>query len=102
MPSSSFSSSCCCCCCCCCCWLCCWWPDGGYLTDDYVEYDLDNEDEDYFEGSGLMDKVTADKFERMLWRLELACAEATDAALSAAGWWTAAVAHRPGRLQAQF
>jgi hypothetical protein len=59
--------------------------DGGYLTDDFVEYDLDNEDEDYLETSGLVNKIHADKFERMLWRLELACSSATDDALAAAG-----------------
>lgn len=51
-----------------------------------VEYDLDNEDEDWLERYNVgRSKLSDEKFECMLWKLELACAEATEAALTAAG-----------------
>ena len=59
---------------------------SGYRDDAVVEYDLDNEDEDWLEqyntGGAKLPDV---KFERMLWKLELACAEATEDALLRAG-----------------
>jgi hypothetical protein len=51
-----------------------------------VEYDLDNEDEDWLRQYNLgRNKLNDLLFEKMLWKLELACAEATDSALTAAG-----------------
>jgi hypothetical protein len=47
---------------------------------------LDNEDEDWLKTYNLgRNKLTDVQFEKMLWKLELACAEATDSALTAAG-----------------
>ncbi|KAG1670869.1 hypothetical protein FOA52_000371 [Chlamydomonas sp. UWO 241] len=71
----------------------------GWAADEYVEYDLDCEDEDWLEtynaaaskstGPGSEQPMTAllpdTKFEKMLWRLDLACAEAQERALNAAG-----------------
>lgn len=51
-----------------------------------MEYDLDNEDEDWLRTYNLgRNKLHDLLFEKMLWKLELACAEATDNALTAAG-----------------
>jgi hypothetical protein len=51
-----------------------------------VEYDLDAEDEDWVERYGLGgSKLSDQKFERMLWVLELACAEAQEVLWNAAG-----------------
>jgi hypothetical protein len=51
-----------------------------------VEYDLDNEDEDWLKQYNLgRSKLSDIVFERMLWRLEVECAAATDTALVAAG-----------------
>lgn len=59
---------------------------GGAREPDPVEYDLDNEDEDWLKGYNLgRNKLSDQLFEKMLWKLELACAEATDSALTAAG-----------------
>lgn len=59
---------------------------GGAREPDPVEYDLDNEDEDWLKTYNLgRNKLTDVQFEKMLWQLELACAEATDSALTAAG-----------------
>eukprot|EP00983_Pelagomonas_calceolata_P132397 1161864-Pelagomonas_calceolata.AAC.18 len=59
----------------------------GYAQDDFVEYDLDTEDEKwlatYNRGSDL--RLSDLKFERMLWRLELAWAEAIEGTLTPAG-----------------
>mmetsp|Transcript_18428 Transcript_18428/g.51673 ORF Transcript_18428/g.51673 Transcript_18428/m.51673 type:complete len:636 (-) Transcript_18428:160-2067(-) len=58
----------------------------GYAQDDFVEYDLDTEDEKwlatYNRGSDL--RLSDLKFERMLWRLELAWAEAIEGTLTPA------------------
>ncbi len=64
-------------------------PGGtGYLPPDVVEYDLDNEDEDWLAQYNIGGtRLPADKFERILWKLELGCAEATDNALQQAGGW---------------
>ncbi|GBF97060.1 hypothetical protein Rsub_09533 [Raphidocelis subcapitata] len=65
---------------------------SGYRDDAVVEYDLDNEDEDWLEAYNTGGaKLSDTKFERMLWKLELACAEATEDALMRAG---ASVAER--------
>lgn len=55
----------------------------GWARDDYVEYDLDNEDEDWLEafnggppGSTGVARLAEDKFEAMLYRLEVSNAEA--------------------------
>jgi hypothetical protein len=59
---------------------------GGAREPDPVEYDLDNEDEDWLAGYNLgRSKLNDLLFEKMLHRLELACAAATENALSAAG-----------------
>lgn len=59
---------------------------GGAREPDPVEYDLDNEDEDWLRTYNLgRNKLHDLLFEKMLWKLELACAEATDNALTAAG-----------------
>jgi hypothetical protein len=51
-----------------------------------VEYDLDAEDEDWIERYGLGgSKLSDTKFERMLWVLELACAEAQEILWNTAG-----------------
>lgn len=61
---------------------------GGAREPDPVEYDLDNEDEDWLKQYNLgRNKLNDVLFEKMLWKLELACAEATDSALTAAGQW---------------
>jgi enhancer of polycomb-like protein len=49
-----------------------------------VEYDLDNEDEDWLENYNDGSEVlSAEKFEEMLWKLELACAEANEKIMKA-------------------
>eukprot|EP00878_Enallax_costatus_P029951 GHUV01032524.1.p1 GENE.GHUV01032524.1~~GHUV01032524.1.p1 ORF type:complete len:257 (+),score=59.16 GHUV01032524.1:843-1613(+) len=59
---------------------------GGNKEPDPVEYDLDNEDEDWLKTYNLgRSRLNDVLFEKMLYKLELACAEATDNALSAAG-----------------
>lgn len=59
---------------------------GGAREPEPVEYDLDNEDEDWLKQYNIgRSKISDMLFEKMLWKLELACAEATDAALTAAG-----------------
>jgi Enhancer of polycomb-like len=51
-----------------------------------VEYDLDNEDEDWLRSYNLGRSRLSDvTFELMLHRLEVECAAATDNALAAAG-----------------
>jgi len=53
-------------------------------TTSYVEYDLDNEDEDWLENYNDGSEVlSAEKFEEMLWKLELACAEANEKIMKA-------------------
>lgn len=58
----------------------------GYLDERFVEYDLDSEDERWLDGFNAgQDRLTPRRLEYLLWRLELANAEATDRALSGAG-----------------
>ena len=53
-------------------------------TVGYVEYDLDNEDEDWLENyNDGADVLSAEKFEEMLWKLELACSEANERIMKA-------------------
>lgn len=67
---------------------------GGAREPDPIEYDLDNEDEDWLKQYNLgRNKLNDMLFEKMLWKLELVCAEATDSALTAAGTATVAVTH---------
>eukprot|EP00798_Chlamydomonas_sp_ICE-L_P017801 gene17801-24176_t len=60
----------------------------GWVTEDYVEYDMDEEDEDWlavFNGRGSGCPALPDaRFEKLLCKLELACSEATEKALAAA------------------
>jgi hypothetical protein len=59
---------------------------GGNKEPEPVEYDLDNEDEDWLTTYNLGRTRIGDVlFERMLWKLELECAAATEHALTAAG-----------------
>lgn len=63
-------------------------PAGGvgYQVDGYVEYDLDNDDEDWLEKYNQgQTRLQSVKLERMLWKLDVACGEATDRVLTAAG-----------------
>lgn len=65
---------------------------GGNREPDPVEYDLDNEDEDWLKSYNIgRSRLNDMLFEKMLYKLELACAEATDTALSAAGAFDCAV-----------
>lgn len=51
----------------------------GYNNEQYVEYDLDNDDEDWLDEFNKSDNRLSDaKFETMLWRLELACQAAIE------------------------
>jgi hypothetical protein len=59
---------------------------GGHKEPEPVEYDLDNEDEDWLATYNLgRTRISDVLFERMLWKLELECAAATEHALTAAG-----------------
>ncbi|WIA18855.1 hypothetical protein OEZ85_003533 [Tetradesmus obliquus] len=59
---------------------------GGNKEPEPVEYDLDNEDEDWLATYNLgRTRLNDVLFERMLWKLELECAAATEHALTAAG-----------------
>ena len=56
-------------------------------TADGVEYDLDNDDEDWLKKYNSSKKeshvpLDEDDFERMLWKLELACGEANERVLA--------------------
>ena len=58
----------------------------GYLDERFVEYDLDSEDERWLDDFNMgQDRLPPRRLEYLLWRLELANAEATDRALSGAG-----------------
>lgn len=58
----------------------------GYDDPTHVEYDADVEDEKWVrEFNGAHEKLTIEKFELMVWKLELANAAATDRAFAFAG-----------------
>ena len=58
----------------------------GYYDERFIEYDLDAEDERWLEAFNRgQRRLPQRRFELLLWRLETANAEATDAALAAAG-----------------
>jgi len=58
----------------------------GYLDERFVEYDLDSEDERWLGAlNGGQDRLPPRRLESLIWRLELANAEATDRALAGAG-----------------
>ena len=67
----------------------------GAPPTDFVEYDLDNEDEDwllsYNDGQN---RLPAEKFEAMIWKLEVCCGEATEIAMEV----RAAVATEKGQI----
>jgi len=74
----------------------------GYAQDDFVEYDLDSEDEKWLEAynKGCDQRLCDMKFERMLWRLELAWAEAIEGTLTPAGelGWVGCESRGAGRI----
>ena len=58
----------------------------GYYDERFIEYDLDAEDEAWLEAFNRgQRRLPQRRFDLLLWRLETANAEATDAALAAAG-----------------
>mmetsp|Transcript_10442 Transcript_10442/g.29715 ORF Transcript_10442/g.29715 Transcript_10442/m.29715 type:complete len:525 (-) Transcript_10442:261-1835(-) len=61
-------------------------PGQSYYGPNFVEYNLEMDDlkwlDDYTGHTGIL---TEENFELMLWKLEVACAEATDRTLVAAG-----------------
>jgi hypothetical protein len=59
----------------------------GLAKEDYVEYDLDNEDEDWLEAynAGAANRLSEEKFEQMLWRLETSNAEANQRVMNEPG-----------------
>lgn len=70
---------------------------GGaqWVRDGSVEYDLDNEDEDWlavYNSNGHV-KLSSDKFEKMLFKLEVACSEANLRMLAEPGALTHAHAY---------
>lgn len=80
---------------------------ASYSDNCYVEYDLDAEDEAWLVTYNAdQNRLKADKFERMIWRLELANAEATIRVLESSGAYqaervsaaaVAAIDHMPKR-----
>ncbi|GFR40774.1 hypothetical protein Agub_g1388 [Astrephomene gubernaculifera] len=62
----------------------------GWSREDSCEYDLDNEDEDWLEGFNARgaNRLSDERFELMLWRLELANAEANQRLMSEPGYAT--------------
>lgn len=78
----------------------------GYKDDEMVEYDLDNEDEDWLEkfNGGGDHRLSDTRFERMLWKLELAWSENLEQHINASGmylWLSArhAIGHMPCTLE---
>ncbi len=58
----------------------------GYDDSTFVEYDLDVEDETWLKQfNGEQERLTEEKFEAMLWRLDMANADATDKCFSFQG-----------------
>lgn len=67
----------------------------GYDDPTHVEYDADLEDEKWVrEFNGAQEKLTMEKFELMVWKLELANAAATDRSFAFAG---ASIAERSSK-----
>lgn len=67
----------------------------GAPPDDVVEYDLDNDDEDWLvEYNNGQNRLPAEKFEAMVWRLEVACGEANEVAMEI----RAAIATEKGQI----
>lgn len=62
-------------------------PSGtGSPEDEFVEYDMDTEDEEWVKNFNKgQPRLAESKFERMVWKLELACSDATEKTLRAAG-----------------
>ncbi|KAG2433542.1 hypothetical protein HYH02_012659 [Chlamydomonas schloesseri] len=60
----------------------------GLAKEDYVEYDLDNEDEDWLEAynAGAANRLSEEKFEQMLWRLETSNADANQRVMNEPGY----------------
>ena len=58
----------------------------GYKDKDFVEYDMDALDEEWLHAynSG-QNRLPERVFERLMWKLELACADTTEKTLRAAG-----------------
>ena len=58
----------------------------GYCDERFIEFDVEGEDERWLEAFNRgQRRLPQRRFELLLWRLETANAEATDAALAAAG-----------------
>ena len=58
----------------------------GYHDERFIEYDLDEEDAEWLDGLNRgQDRLPPRRMELLMWRLEVANAEATDRALAAAG-----------------
>jgi hypothetical protein len=59
----------------------------GWTSGDYVEYDLECDDEEWLAafdaGQGRLDGL---KLEKMLWKLDVACAEANERAFNSGPW----------------
>ena len=67
----------------------------GAPPTDVVEYDLDNEDEDWLTAyNDGQNRLPAEKFEAMIWKLEVCCGEATETAMEL----RAAVATEKGQI----
>ena len=67
----------------------------GAPLGDAVEYDLDNDDEDWLEKyNDGQNRLPAEKFEVMIWKLEVSCGEANDAQMAI----TAAAATERGQI----
>ncbi|KAG2498114.1 hypothetical protein HYH03_003872 [Edaphochlamys debaryana] len=62
----------------------------GWTPDVYCEYDLDGEDEDWLDAfnAGEANRLSEEKFELMLWRLETANAEANQRLMAEPGYAT--------------
>lgn len=75
--------------------------EGGIESREaeVIDYDLDKEDVEWLNSfNGSSNKLSAEKFEKLLWKLEMACARALERALATTGaapserWSAAAVA----------
>ena len=55
-------------------------PAFGAPPGEAVEYDLDNDDEDWLEAyNDGQNRLPAEKLELMIWKLEMACGDANEA-----------------------